>query len=1765
MEGSENSDRASVCVDDVLITAELSRRPSRAPDYAAESRALSELAQEMTSHPEGVLRKLSELAMELCHADSAGVSVLEPGGEHGVFRWHAAVGAFASNLNGTVRREVSPCGTVIDRNELLLLYAPERFFPAVEGIEPRVYENLVAPWVVNGVAVGTLWLINHTPDGHFDAEDARLLTSLSRFASAAYQMVTALNAAQAGNEELERKVNERTKALRESEARARSLLMNLPGGAAFVVDHDLRYQLAGGEALEQAGFTSRSFVGFHLDKVLPPELVQEYTPLYRQVLAGQPFSREHEAHEHVYLTRGVPLRNDQGEVYGALAVSYDITERRRAESALRASEERHALLLRLSDALRTIEDEVEIQNTAMRLLGEQLGLSVNELETLLPQELASYRSLDIHDTRPPIWTDEETGLIREVAERTWTALEHVRAEAALRRSEEKYRTLFETMGQGYCELELLRDADGRAIDQRYLELNPAFERHFGITALEARGRTAREVFPELEPRWHDAFARIVKRGVPERIEYEFASFGRWYEVFAYPRGGDRLVVLYEDITDRKRAEAALRASESRLRALVTAGSHPIYRMSPDWRQMFQLDGSNLLADTAKPVEDWLTSYILPEDQSWVMSAVNEAVRSRSLFELEHRVRTAEGGVAWVLSRAVPIFGVGGEIVEWFGAGIDVTARHEAEDALRASGEKHRAELEQQVRQRTAELQASRDLLQATMDGSMDMIQVFKAVRDEQGEIVDFRWVLNNHTSESRFGEVRGESLLERNPGVVEEGIFEAFKLVVQTGEPVVAERHYVHEQFNGWFFQSAVKVDDGVATTTKDITAWKEAQAEVLRLQDEVAQAKLRESEQNLHGIANVVPDLLWYGDPDGSTPWYNRRWLEYTGQSFEQAIGWGWVDAIHPDDREGSARRYREAVEQSQTLQQEHRIRRHDGTYRWFLVRAEPLLDERGRVTRMYGAATDIHEQRLALEALRESEERQAFLLRLSDVLRPLADAVAIQGQATQLLGQHLGVSRAVYAEFLVEGGRDVVVIEREHRAPGATSFVGRYPAEQFGPDVPDLRAGRMIVVADTEQEAATEELKSTWRTLGVRARLGVPLVKDGRLVAGLGVQSSMPRAWTDIDIALVEETAERTWAAVERARAEAALRASEEQFRRALEDAPIPVIMQAEDGQVLQISRTWTELTGYGPEDIPTFDAWLNHAYGEGADAVRGHMHELFQEIKRSVDIEFSIRTRTGEERYWSFTASSPGTLRDGRRFIVGMAVDITEPKRREANQRLLVDISEDLSRLSDEEEIIRAVGSKLAAHLDLACYHYVEVDEERAEVTVRHFWHALNVPAILGTYPISGFVTPRGLLAMRAGDSTIINDTQGEVPGDTPASAALKAGAAAQKIGAFVAVPYSQDGKWKAYFAVADSCRRCWTSLDVEVIQEVSNRVLPRLERARAERALRESEERFRLLVDNVQEYALLQTDLEGRVTSWNPGAERLFGYASAEILRQYASTLLTSDDQQADILQREMERVLKGAREQDARWLVRKDGTRFWAQWVTEPVRDATGQLRGVAKVLRDETERKRAEERQLLLMGELNHRVKNTLASVQSIASQTLRSTSNPDEFVTRFQGRLQALSRAHNLLTRMSWEAADVAEILHEQLTLNGDAECVSIEGPRALLGASSSLALALVIHELGTNARKYGALSVPGGRLTINWSIESDEDGPLLQLEWREHGGPVVRRPEKPGFGTTLIAHSLAGVGGKTELEFQAEGLRCRIQLPLASGTDSREEAFPS
>ena len=242
------------------------------------------------------------------------------------------------------------------------------------------------------------------------------------------------------------------------------------------------------------------------------------------------------------------------------------------------------------------------------------------------------------------------------------------------------------------------------------------------------------------------------------------------------------------------------------------------------------------------------------------------------------------------------------------------------------------------------------------------------------------------------------------------------------------------------------------------------------------------------------------------------------------------------------------------------------------------------------------------------------------------------------------------------------------------------------------------------------------------------------------------------------------------------------------------------------------------------------------------------------------------------------------------------------------------------------------------------------------------------------------------------------------------------------------------------------------------------------------------------------------------------------------------------------------------------LIRKDGRIVWLSVRSSPVRGDDGHLLYVVRVVQDITERKASERRQKLLIDELNHRVKNTLATVQSLASQTARGAPTPAAFREGFEGRLIALSKAHDQLTVHHWESAEMRELLSGSLAPYAGAgpERVTLRGEDVVLRPRAVLTLAMVFHELTTNAAKYGALSAPGGRIEIRWQPVRGKDGrTMLQIEWIEQGGPPVVAPKRRGFGSKLIEGSIAAEhGGSAKLAFDPAGLRCEILMPMEAAT---------
>jgi PAS domain S-box-containing protein len=317
-----------------------------------------------------------------------------------------------------------------------------------------------------------------------------------------------------------------------------------------------------------------------------------------------------------------------------------------------------------------------------------------------------------------------------------------------------------------------------------------------------------------------------------------------------------------------------------------------------------------------------------------------------------------------------------------------------------------------------------------------------------------------------------------------------------------------------------------------------------------------------------------------------------------------------------------------------------------------------------------------------------------------------------------------------------------------------------------------------------------------------------------------------------------------------------------------------------------------------------------------------------------------------------------------------------------------------------------------------------------------------------------------------------------------------------------------------------------------------------------------ERFlEAIVQSAIDYAIISLDLDGLVTSWNEGAFRILGWSAEEMIGMPATSFFTEEDRANGVPQREMTAALDEGRGNDERWHLRKDGTCFWASGEMMALRDEDDAVVGFVKILRDRTEQREQADRQRLLMHELGHRMKNTLSVVQSIATQSLRSAKTVNEAASTLTARIAAYSKAHDLLLQHDWVSATLSDIIDGSkinIGLEGS-ERIRASGPPVELGPQAALSFSLVVHELLTNASKYGALSNDHGTVAIHWSVEKEEEGDVFYAKWRETGGPAVTAvPERNGFGTKLITSTL-GAFGEVSLRYAPEGLTLDLKTSLA------------
>jgi PAS domain S-box-containing protein len=235
-------------------------------------------------------------------------------------------------------------------------------------------------------------------------------------------------------------------------------------------------------------------------------------------------------------------------------------------------------------------------------------------------------------------------------------------------------------------------------------------------------------------------------------------------------------------------------------------------------------------------------------------------------------------------------------------------------------------------------------------------------------------------------------------------------------------------------------------------------------------------------------------------------------------------------------------------------------------------------------------------------------------------------------------------------------------------------------------------------------------------------------------------------------------------------------------------------------------------------------------------------------------------------------------------------------------------------------------------------------------------------------------------------------------------------------------------------------------------------------------------------------------------------------------------------------------------------IRPDGRQVWLEQTAKGEFDSAGRLTRMRGLTLDITERKHAEERQDLLIAELDHRVKNVLARVAVVAMQTREGSSTMDQFVKALEGRIQSMAAAHSLLSQSRWQGVGLNDLVRDQLAPYAMEANAKISGPNIMLSAAATQAVAMVLHELVTNAAKYGALSTPNGAVSVNWDKSSNErESTNVTIVWREFGGPPVTTPAQSSFGATLIRDLIPHeLGGKVDLVFGTDGLSCRIEVPF-------------
>jgi PAS domain S-box-containing protein len=377
-----------------------------------------------------------------------------------------------------------------------------------------------------------------------------------------------------------------------------------------------------------------------------------------------------------------------------------------------------------------------------------------------------------------------------------------------------------------------------------------------------------------------------------------------------------------------------------------------------------------------------------------------------------------------------------------------------------------------------------------------------------------------------------------------------------------------------------------------------------------------------------------------------------------------------------------------------------------------------------------------------------------------------------------------------------------------------------------------------------------------------------------------------------------------------------------------------------------------------------------------------------------------------------------------------------------------------------------------------------------------------------------------------------------------AALKTTILAEGIRALAFVPMEAGGELIGKFMSYFDSPHAFTAGEVDLAVLIARQLGFSLARHNAEEARGRAEQASRLLSAIVEASAdaIVSKDLNGIVTSWNSGAQRLFGYTAAEMIGKPITLLIPAHLQGEE--PKILERIRRGERVEHYDTVrVRKNGALVDISLSVSPIRDADGKIVGASKIARDITDRKRAEDRQELLTREIQHRTKNLFTVVQAVVARSMADKQTVQEARASVLSRLQSLAQTHAMLVDTEWQGADIAEVV--RMEMSPYAERTISRGPSIFLKAKAAQNFALALHELATNAVKYGALSNALGQVDVSWDVMRENGKDLFSFRWQERGGPPVEPPQHKGFGSVVLEHIMGEyVDTRCELTYAPDGV---------------------